>query len=157
LSQLRLTPYYLVDKNLSPVISKAFHDCGYDITCVQAQFQNQSKVDDYDIIQYLGQYGRQNSVWFTADADAARVHGKILKSKQNSVLWIYRPRSGLSRFQELLLSCLVIEDVHKIISNTANPIYLRATLLPNRKSKLENLVSPIGDPHMFFRKISTPI
>lgn len=155
-SQLRMIPFYIVDENLSPTIAKALSACGFDITCVQEVFPNRTGVEDTEIIEWLSKHGRQKSVWITADQSAAKVHAKFLLAKQNSVLWIFRPKAGLSKLQELQLLSLIIEHVTELMSNTNIPLYLRAELLTGKKAKLEKLFSSLKDRHLDFRRIPLP-
>lgn len=156
MSQLRLVPFFLVDENLSPSVARAIAACGFDITSVQQEFEGRSGVDDREIIDWLGQYGRQKSVWITADKSAAKAHAKCLLAKQNSVLWIYRPKKGLSKLQELQIISLLIEYLNDLISATQCPLYLKARLLTGKKVKLEKLVSPLTSKKLEFKRIPLP-
>lgn len=155
LSQLRLVPFYIVDENLTPIIARAIAACGFDITSVHEEF-GRSNVDDTEIIEWLGKYGRQQSVWITADKDASKAHAKFIIAKQNSVLWIFRPKQGLSKLQELQLLPLVIEHVTDLISATQHPLYLRASLLRGKKAKLERLISSLTTKKLVFKRIPLP-
>ena len=78
-----------------------------------------------------------------------------MMSKQNSVLWVFRPKEGLSILHELLIMCLIIEPLNNLIMNANHALYLRATLLmPHKKARLESLISPLTSPTMVFKKIN---
>lgn len=153
-SQLRMAPYYFIDSNVTAIIATSLHYCGFDSECEAAHFKNEKSVTDERIIEHLGFYGREKSVWVTSDLDSKRVHARYILSKAHSVIWVFRPKSGLSMLHGLILMCLIIEPLNQLITNTNYPRYLRATLMmPNKKAKLEELISPINSPKMDFKQI----
>lgn len=156
MAQLRFNPYYFVDENLTPLIASSLAYCGYDCDCVQKYYQNEKAKGDPLIIQQLGDFGREKSIWITADTDPPKIHARYILSKHNSVLWVFRPpKSGLSTLHELLLMCLVIEDLDALLRNTNHPLYLRASLLlPRKKGRLETLISPLTDKSMKFKRLT---
>ncbi len=145
-----------MDENLTPLIASSLAYCGYDCDCVQQYYQNEKAKDDPLIIQHLGDFGREKSIWITADTDPPKIHARYILSKYNSVLWVFRPpKSGLSTLHELLLMCSVIEDLDALLRNTNHPLYLRASLLlPHKKGKLETLISPLTDKSMKFKRLT---
>ncbi len=155
LSQLRFIPYYFVDANLTPIIADALAYCGHDCDSVHKLYKGVTNRDDTLIISHLGNYGRQKSVWITSDVDAKKVYARYIISKQNSVLWVFRPPNGLSALHELLVMCLIIEPLNDLIMNAQQALYLRATLLmPHKKARLERLISPLTSTKMEFKKVS---
>ena len=155
MSQLRFIPYYFIDANLTPIIADALTYCGNDCDSVHKLYKGETNKDDRLIINHLGAYGRQKSVWVTSDVDAKKIHARYMMSKQNSVLWIFRPSEGLSVLHELLIMCLIIEPLNDLITNAQNALYLRATLLmPHKKARLERLISPLTSPKMELKKVS---
>lgn len=158
LSQLRFIPFYLVDENLTPVIARALYLCGYDIVFERDldEFKDQQLVSDEDIIQWLGEHGKQKSVWITADKDASKAHARFILSKQNSVIWVFRPKTGLSSLHELILISLIIEHVNDLITNASTSLYLRASFLKGKKAKLEKLISPLTQRHLQWKRIPLP-
>jgi hypothetical protein len=155
LSQLRFNPYYFVDENLTPLIATSLAYCGYDCDCVQKYYQNEKRKGDPLIIEHLGNFGREKSIWVTSDTDPKKIHARYIFSKSNSVLWVFRPaKSGLSILNELLLMCLVIEDLDALLAKSNHPLYLRASLLlPHKKGRLETLISPLTDKSMKFKRL----
>ena len=158
LSQLRFTSFYLVDESLTPAIARALYLCGYDIVFARDldEFKGKDLVSDEEIVEWLGGHGRQKSVWITADKDAAKAHAKFIISKQNSVIWVFRPKTGLSSLHELILISLIIEHVNDLITNAGSPLYLRASFLKGKKAKLERLVSPLTQRHLQWKRIPLP-
>jgi len=128
---------------------------GYKVTSVREAFPGKERVPDEEIIDWLGKHGRQNAVWITADEEAQKVHAKLILAKNISVLWIWRPKGGLTGLQELQLLSLIIEHVTALVAATRNPIYLRASL-HGRRPKLERIVSPLTSRKLVFKRIPLP-
>ena len=158
LSQLRFAPFYLVDESLTPAIARALYLCGYDIVFERDldEFKDKNLLGDEEIVQWLGEHGRQKSVWITADKDASKAHAKFILSKQNSVIWVFRPKTGLSNLHELILISLIIEHVNDLIANADTALYLRASFLKGKKAKLEKLVSPLTQRYLQWKRIPLP-
>jgi len=158
LSQLRFTSFYLVDESLTPAIARGLYPCGYDIVYERDldEFKDKILVGDEEIVQWLGDHGRQKTVWITADKDASKAHAKFILSKQNSVIWVFRPKTGLSNLHELILTSLIIEYVNDLFNNAVAALYLRASLLKGKKAKLEKLVSPLTERHLQWKRIPLP-
>ena len=155
MSQLSLDPFYLIDHNLSPSYAPVFTALGYKVTSVRESFPRRIRVPDEEIIDWLAARGRQNAVWVTADEDAKKTHAKLILARNISVMWIFRPKKGLSGLQELQLLSLVIEHVTVLVAGTANPIYLQASL-NGRRPKLEQLISDLAAPKLVFHRIPLP-
>lgn len=155
MAQLRFNPYYFVDENLTPLIASSLAYCGYDCDSVQTYYRNERAKGDLLIIKHLGDFGREKSLWITSDTDPKKIHARYIMSKHNSVLWVFRPaKRGLSVLHELLLMCLVIEDLNSLLVNSEHPLYLRASLLmPHKKGRLETLISPLTDKKMMFKRL----
>ena len=133
-----------------------FTAVGYNVTSVTDTFPGRNKVPDEEIIYWLGERGRQNAVWVTADVDAKRVHAKLILAANISVLCIFRPKKkGMTGLQELQLLSLVKEHVNALIAASQAPIYLQASL-NGRRPKLERLVSPLTAPKLIFQRIPLP-
>ena len=155
MSQLSLEPSYLIDENLSPSLAPTFRAVGFNVTNVSEAFPDRHQVSDEEILRWLGERGRQNGVWVTADEEAQRVHAKMILAQNISVLWIFPPRKGLTALEELQLLSLVIEDVTAVVANSAIPGYLRASLNVKRP-KLEHVISPLNSPKLEFRRLPLP-
>lgn len=155
MSQLSLEPLYIIDHNLSYKFADVFIAVGFNVTSVMKAFPGRESVPDDEIIDWLAQRGRQNAVWVTADEEAQKVHAKLILAKDISVLWIWRPKGGLTGLQELQLLSLVIEHVTALVGAAQNPIYLRASL-HGRRPKLERIVSPLTSRRLIFRRIPLP-
>ena len=155
LSQLSLDPFYLIDHNLSPSFAPVFTALGYKVTSVKESFPNHVRVPDEEIIDWLAARGRQNAVWVTADEDAKKTHAKLILARGISVMWVFRPKKGLSGLQELQLLSLVIEHVTDLVAATTNPIYLQASM-NSRRPKLERLISDLSAPKLVFQRIPLP-
>lgn len=155
MSQLSLEPLYLIDHNLSYKFADVLVAVGFNVTSVTKAFPGRERVLDDEIIDWLAQRGRQNAVWITADEEAQKVHAKLIVAKYISVLWIWRPKGGLTGLQELQLLSLVIEHVTVLVVAAQNPIYLRASL-HGRRSKLERIVSPLTSKKLDYRPVLLP-
>ncbi len=156
MSQLRFNPYYFVDENLTPLIATSLAYCGYDFDSVHKYYPNEKSIKDPKIIEHLGNFGREKSLWVTSDTDPQKIHARYIMSKHNSVLWVFRPaKTGLSILHELLLMCLIIEDLNALLVNSNHPLYLRASLLmPQKKGRLETLISPLTEKSMKFKRLT---
>ena len=152
LHQLRLSPLFIIDHNLSYALADALSACGFDVTSVKAVFPNKERVEDEEIIDWLEKQGRERSVWITADEKAQKVHAKYILAKEISVLWVVRPKNGLSTLKALQLLSLIIEPLAQLISSTKQPLYLR-TSISGKRTKLERLITPLSDKSLIFKKI----
>ena len=152
MSQLNLEPLYLIDENLSPSLAHTFGAVGFNVISVAEAFQGRGQVSDEQIIGWLGQQGQQNAVWVTADDDAQKAHAKLILASLISVLWILRPRTGLTALQELKLLSLIISDVNAWVLASTNPVYFRASLNV-RRPKLEQVISPLTSRRLEFKRI----
>lgn len=110
------------------------------------------RVEDEEIIDWLEKQGRERSVWITADEKAQKVHAKYILAKEISVLWVVRPKNGLSTLKALQLLSLIIEPLAQLISSTKQPLYLR-TSISDKRIKLERLITPLSDKSLIFKKI----
>lgn len=151
--QLRLSPLFIIDQNLSYALADALSACGFDVTSVKKVFPNNVKVEDEEIIDWLEQQGCERSVWITADEKAQKVHAKYILAKQISVLWVIRPKNGLSTLKALQLLSLIIEPLTQLISSTKQPLYLRVSI-SGKRLKLERLITPLSDRNLGFKKIA---
>ena len=152
MSQLNLEPLYLIDENLSPALAHTFSNVGFNVTSVTEAFHGVGQVSDEQIIEWLGQQGRQNAVWVTADDDAQKAHAKLILASRISVLWILRPRAGLTALQELTLLSLIIKDVTTWVLSSTVPVYFRASLNV-RRARLEQIISPLTSRRLEFKRI----
>ena len=150
--QLRLSPLFIIDHNLSYALADALSACGFDVTSVKAVFPNKVKVEDEEIIDRLEEQGRECSVWITADEKSQKAHAKYISAKGISVLWVVRPKKGLSTLKALQLLSLIIEPLAQLISSTKQPLYLR-TSISGKRVKLERLITPLSDKKLRFKKI----
>lgn len=152
MSQLNLEPLFLIDENLSPALARTFRDVGFNVTSVSEAFHGRGQVSDVEIIEWLGQQGRQNAVWVTADDNAQKAHAKLILASRISVLWILRPHAGLTALQELILLSLIINDVNAWVLSSTAPVYFRASLNV-RRPKLEQIISPLTSRRLEFKRI----
>lgn len=149
--QLRLKPLFIIDHNLSYALADALSACGFEVTSVIRVFPDKATVADEEIIDWLEQQGRERCVWITADENAQKVHAKYILAKQISVLWVLRPKKGLSNLKALQLLSLIIEPLEQLISSTRRPIYLR-TSISGKRVKLERLITPLSEKKLRFKK-----
>ncbi|MCH7745962.1 MAG: DUF5615 family PIN-like protein, partial [Chloroflexi bacterium] len=112
--QLRSRPFFLIDHNLSHKLAQAFTDVGFDAMSVRGAFPDRSTVPDKEIIEWLSSSGQHNSIWVTADDDAQKAHAKLIMASNISVLWVNRPRRGLSVLEELQLLSFVIQPMSQL-------------------------------------------
>lgn len=150
------TPLFLIDNNLSYKLAQALRDVGFDCTSVKAEFPDlENASDEGDIIPWLSTEAGYNGVWVTADEEAQRVHAKIILAKIISVLWIQRPKRGLSALQELQLLSYVILPVNTIVASATQPVYFKASFNAMRP-KLEQMTSSLYDKKLQWKRIPHP-
>lgn len=154
LPQLSLDPFFLLDHNLSHLFAPALQATGFNVTSVMAEFKGSHWVADEEIIARLARLGRHRAVWVTADTNAQRAHGKLIIAEHISVLWVFEPgRRSLTGIRQLQLLSLVIFDVHRIVAETSNPVYLRASLNVWRP-RLERLAGSLIDSRLDWRRLT---
>ena len=86
---------YVLDNSLNPKLAEALRLAGWNVLSVNELFgvQPTESIPDEDIIPRCAAEGRS---WITADESARRQHELALKEKLVSVLWVKRPKSGMS-------------------------------------------------------------
>lgn len=86
---------YLLDNCLNPELAQALRLAGWDIKNVYEAFGvgPWDRVLDEDIIPWCA---REDRVLVTADESARREHELALKANLISVLWLQRPKKGMS-------------------------------------------------------------
>lgn len=119
---------------------------------VRGAFPDRSTVPDKEIIEWLSSSGQHNSIWVTADDDAQKAHAKLIMASNISVLWVNRPRRGLSVLEELQLLSFVIQPMAQLVSDFQRCIYARASF-NGRRPKLEQLSSPLTDKKLRWKRI----
>jgi PIN like domain len=110
---------YLLDNSLNPYLAAALRLAGWDVVSVNEWFAadpRQSVVDE-DIIRRCGQEGRAS---ITADDAARGQHEVALKWHLVSVLWVSRPKGGMSTtYQHALLTSALLRFDY-LLSGTAD-------------------------------------
>lgn len=145
--------FYLIDECLSSKLADVFTIYGFNMTCVEKEFEGRLRVTDEEIIEWLGQHSQHKAIWITGDKAAQKNHAKLILDSSISVLWLHGPRGrNLSSIQELQLLSFVIEKVTEIALSTEMPVYLEASFNVTR-ARLQQVVSPLTAKQLSFKKI----
>lgn len=136
---------YLLDNCLNPRLAEALRLAGWDIRNVYEAFGvgPTDQVLDEDIIPFCA---RENLALVTADEAARREHELALKTNRISVLWVQRPKTGMSTpYQHAHLAaalmrfdyhvyCTPKDAVHCSIGSTLGAVPKERWFAPRRQS-----------------------
>ena len=146
-------PFFLLDESLSSgIVAEVFRVTGYPISTVWDEWPGRdmsvNNLLDEEIVPHLGNKAGHRAVWITGDRKAFRVHGRLIDTHRISVLWLrgpgHRPLEPEGQFQML---CATMNRVHSLITQSGEPVYLRARLDPNDEYRpfLEQLQGPLPE------------
>jgi len=116
-------PFLLIDASLSDrPIAKALALVDYNSVAVTEQFKDGTP--DQTIIQWLGFHG---GIWITADERARRVHAEEIRGAGIHILWVRRPKHGMSKKDQLLLLLWVLDPILQEITRARGPAQFLAS------------------------------
>lgn len=129
-------PFFLLDQNLSYRIARQVSRAtGYSITPVQDEWPERdlsvNPPDDWEIIPHLSAKAGHLGVGITSDWDAFDEYPQLISRHRISVLWLRRPQSEDAPFrrpQQAQLLVAVIATVYRMVSESQNPVYPRASI-----------------------------
>jgi hypothetical protein len=115
-------PLILIDASLADCpMAKALTLVDYNAIACTEQFPGGTP--DQTIIQWLG---LQNGVWITADERAKREHSDEIHKAGINIIWVRRPKEGMSKKAQLLLLLWVIDPVLNEIKKSRGAAYFLA-------------------------------
>ena len=115
-------PLLLIDESLSDrAVAQALCLVDYNAQAVRDVLS--PGVDDPSLIRWLG---LQAGVWVTADDKAKKQHADAMNKAGIHVLWIRRPKSGLSKKGQLLLLLWVLDEILDQLSTAKGPRWFTA-------------------------------
>jgi hypothetical protein len=118
----RLDPILLLDASLADCpLADALHLVDYNAIACTKQFSG--RTPDPTIIQWLG---LQNGVWITADEKARRQHSDEIQKASINIIWVRRPKEGMSKKAQLLLLLWVIDPILDEIEKSRGTAYFLA-------------------------------
>ena len=128
-------PFFLLDQNLSYRIAhQVSRAAGYPITAVQNEWPERNlsinPPADWEIIPHLGAKVGHRGVWITLDWDASSEYDELIARHRISVLWLRRPEDGNHPFlrpAQAQLLIAVIATVYRMVAESRNPVYFRAS------------------------------
>ena len=94
-----------------------------DYQAVSCSKQFGGKTPDPIIIQWIG---LQNGVWITADEKARRTHAEEIKKAGIRIIWVRRPKQGMSKKAQLLLLLWVIDPILEEIKKSRGALHFLA-------------------------------
>lgn len=157
-SQLSLDPFFLLDDNISYQFGPALAAVGFRVSTIRQEWPNRNPFidpvrDEDEIIPFLGSKGKHRAVWVTSDWEAHKAHARMIRAQNISVLWLNEPTGrSLTGLQELQLLSRILPDVNRIVTETTQPIYLRA-FFNVRRPRLDQLVGTLFDAKLHWKRI----
>jgi hypothetical protein len=126
--------FLLIDASLadSP-LADAFKLVDYNAISCSKQFPDGTP--DQTIIRWLGMRG---GIWVTADEKARRAHSQEIQKAGIHIVWVHRPKEGMSKKDQLLLLLSLIDFILEEISRSKQPLHFLAKYNGTRP-KLERL------------------
>jgi len=101
------SPLLLIDASLADCpLADAFKLVDYNAVACTKQFAGGTP--DPQIIQWIG---LQGGIWITADERAKRTHSEEIKKARINIVWVRRPKQGMSKKAQLLLLLWVIDPI----------------------------------------------
>jgi len=115
-------PILLIDASLADCpVADALHLVDYNAIACTKQFSGGTP--DPTIIQWLA---LQNGIWITADERAKRKHADEIQKAGINIIWVHRPKEGLSKKAQLLLLLWVIDPILNEIKKSNSTSYFLA-------------------------------
>ena len=102
-------PRFLLDESLAPAVAKALSLVDYIFVDVRSKIRPQG-VKDPEIIQWCQE---NEAIWVHADVAARKNHGKLLQNAGIRTLLVERPKSGMSRQEQLRILSFVLPRLLK--------------------------------------------
>ena len=122
-----------MDENLSPYVTQALRLVNYN-TKHGTELFPQGTIDP-QVLQWLG---LQQAVWVTADEKARRKHIREIQDAGIHIIWVRRPKEGMSAKAQLLLILWVLDPILGEINEARQPSQFRA-LYSGQRPKWERL------------------
>lgn len=102
-----INPVLLIDASLADCpLADALSLVDYNAVACTRHFAGGTP--DPTIIQWIG---LQNGVWVTADERARRKHADEIQKANINIIWVHRPKQGMSKKAQLLLLLWVIDPI----------------------------------------------
>jgi hypothetical protein len=118
----KIVPILLIDASLADCpLAEALHLVDYNAIACTKQFPGGTL--DPTIIQWLA---LQNGIWITADEKAKRKHADEIHKAGINIIWVHRPKEGMSKKAQLLLFLWVIDPVLDEINKSRGTAYFLA-------------------------------
>ena len=100
-------PVLLIDASLADrPLADALNLVDYNAVACTRHFSGGTP--DPMIIRWLG---LQNGIWITADERARRNHADEIQQANINIVWVHRPKQGMSKKAQLLLLLWVIDPI----------------------------------------------
>jgi hypothetical protein len=126
---------YLLDHSLNPNLAQALRLADWDVLSVTELFgvSSQDSIDDSEIIRRCAREGR---IWVSVDVAARRQHAFLLQFLGVSVLWVSRPKEGMSTaYQHALLTAALLRADPEFTSQPHHAIHFTVGSTLNAKPK----------------------
>ena len=118
----KIDPILLIDASLADCpLADALHLVDYNAIACTKQFQGGTP--DPTILQWLA---LQNGIWITADEEARRKHADEIQKASINIIWVHRPKEGMSKKAQLLLLLWVIDPILDEIRKSKGTTYFLA-------------------------------
>lgn len=116
-----LNPLLLIDASLADCpLTKALKLVDYNAIACTEQFSG--RTPDPTIIKWIA---LQNGIWITADERAKRTHAVEIQKAGINIIWVRRPKEGMSKKAQLLLLLWVIDPIlDEIIASKGTAYFL---------------------------------
>ncbi len=115
-------PILLIDASLADCpLADALNLVDYHAVACTKQFSGGTP--DPTILQWLG---LQNGIWITADEKAKRKHADEIQKANINIVWVHRPKDGMSKKAQLLLLLWVIDPILDEVKKSNNASYFLA-------------------------------
>lgn len=115
-------PLLLIDASLADCpLADALKLVDYNTVACTKQFAGGTP--DPKIIQWIG---LQRGIWITADERAKRTHSEEIKKAGINIVWVKRPKQGMSKKAQLLLLLWVIDPIVDETLKAKEPVHFIA-------------------------------
>ena len=118
----KIEPILLIDASLADCpLADALNLVDYNAVACTRHFAGGTP--DQIIIQWLG---LQNGIWITADERAKRKHADEIQKANINIVWVHRPKQGMSKKAQLLLLLWVIDPILDEVKKSKSTSYYLA-------------------------------